>query len=211
MSGIKKTAVAVAALCSLSSFASSQEQSSAVPTYTSDGRLKFPEHYREWVYLSTGFDMSYRPAMQMGHHRFDNVFVDPESYRVFLKTATWPDRTMLVLEVRGARGRGSINRSGNYQDGEIMSLEVHLKDEMRFPNRWAFFAFDGTPIGKLVPGAADCYSCHAAHGAVDTTFVQFYPTLLPLATSKGTLSRSYLAEEAVANSATTRRQGQRSE
>ena len=211
MSGIKKTAVAVAALCLLSSMVSSQEQSSAVPTYTSDGGLKLPEHYREWVYLSTGFDMSYRPAMQMGHHMFDNVFVDPESYRVFLKTATWPDRTMLVLEVRGARGRGSINRTGNYQDGEIMSLEVHLKDEMRFPNRWAFFAFDDTPIGKLVPEAADCYSCHAAHGAVDTTFVQFYPTLLPLATSKGTLSRSYLAEEAAANSATTRRQGQRSE
>ena len=208
MSGIKKTAVVGAALCLLSSIVSSQEQSSAGPAYTSDGGLKLPEHYREWVYLSTGFDMSYRPAKQEGHHMFDNVFVDPESYRVFLNTATWPDKTLLVLEVRGARGRGSINRTGNYQDGEIMSLEVHLKDEMRFPNRWAFFAFDGTPIGKLIPGTADCYSCHAAHGAVDTTFVQFYPTLLPLATSKGTLSPSYLAEEAVTDSATTPRQGQ---
>ena len=91
MSGIKKTAVAGAALCLLSSIVSSQEQSSAVPAYTSDGGLKLPEHYREWVYLSTGFDMSYRPAKQKGHHMFDNVFVDPESYRVFLKTATWPD------------------------------------------------------------------------------------------------------------------------
>lgn len=27
--------------------------------YTSDGQLKFPEHYREWVYLTSGFDMSY--------------------------------------------------------------------------------------------------------------------------------------------------------
>ena len=208
MSGIKKTAVVGAALCLLSSIVSSQEQSSAGPAYTSDGGLKLPEHYREWVYLSTGFDMSYRPAKQEGHHMFDNVFVDPESYRVFLNTATWPDKTLLVLEVRGARGRGSINRTGNYQDGEIMSLEVHLKDQMRFPNRWAFFAFDGTSIGKLVPGTADCYSCHAAHGAVDTTFVQFYPTLLPLATSKGTLARSYLAGEAVANPGTPRPEGQ---
>ena len=208
MSGIKRTAVAVAALCLLSPIVVSQEQPSAGPAYTSDGGLKFPEHYREWVYLSTGFDMSYRPAKQPGHHMFDNVFVDPESYRAFLKNATWPDKTMLVLEVRGARGRGSINRTGNYQDGEIMSLEVHLKDEARFANRWAFFAFDGTTIGKLIPGTADCYSCHAAHGALDTTFVQFYPTLLPLATSKGTLARSYLAEEAVAPSATTRPQGQ---
>jgi len=144
----------------------------------------------------------------MGHHMFDNVFVDPESYRAFLKTATWPDKTMLVLEVRGARGRGSINRSGNYQDGEIMSLEVHLKDATRFPDRWAFFAFDSTPLGKLVPRTAECYSCHAAHGAVDTTFVQFYPTLLPLATSKGTLARSYVAEQAAADSTTTRRERQ---
>src|SRR5215472_11014430 len=204
MSGIRTFALAVLALCVLSSTVSSQEQASAVPTYTSDGDLKLPERYREWVYLSTGFDMSYRPAMQMGHHMFDNVFVDPESYRVFLKTATWPDKTMLVLEVRGARGRGSINRSGNYQDGEIMSLEVHLKNATRFPDRWAFFAFDSTPLGKLVPRTAECYSCHAAHGAVDTTFVQFYPTLLPLATSKGTLTRSYVAEQAAADSTTTR-------
>jgi aspartate oxidase len=31
---------------------------------------------------------------------------------------------------------------------------------------------------------------------VDTTFVQFYPTLLPVATKKGTLSAAYLQEEA---------------
>ena len=208
MSGIKKIAVAVPAICLLSSTLSSQEQATVVPTYTSNGGLTFPEHYREWVYLSTGFDMSYRPAMQMGHHMFDNVFVNPESYRLFLKTATWPDKTMFVLEVRGARGRGSINRTGNYQDVEIMGLEVHLKDEVRFPGKWAFFEFDGEPVGKLVPRTADCYSCHTAHGAVDTTFVQFYPTLLPLATSKGTLARSYVAEEAIASPTTTPREGQ---
>ena len=39
-----------------------------------------------------------------------------------------------------------------------------------------------------------CYSCHAEHAAVDTTFVQFYPTLLPIAKGKGTLSPAYLKE-----------------
>jgi aspartate oxidase len=33
---------------------------------------------------------------------------------------------------------------------------------------------------------------------VDTTFVQFYPTLLPIAKEKQTLSASYLKEEAAA-------------
>jgi hypothetical protein len=31
---------------------------------------------------------------------------------------------------------------------------------------------------------------------VDTTFVQFYPTLFPIAKEKGTLSASYLKETA---------------
>ena len=39
-----------------------------------------------------------------------------------------------------------------------------------------------------------CYSCHSDHAAVDTTFVQFYPTLLPIAKSKQTLSAAYLKE-----------------
>jgi len=46
----------------------------------------------------------------------------------------------------------------------------------------------------MIPASADCYTCHAAHAAVDTTFVQFYPTLLPIAKSKATLSASYRKE-----------------
>jgi hypothetical protein len=168
------------------------------PEYTIDAQLRLPEHYRDWIYLTTGFDMSYNPSMQMGgHHMFDNVFVNPEAYHTFLKTGTWPDKTMLVLEVRGAQGKGSINQHGNYQGGDVMGLEVHVKDEARFPGKWAFFGFDQGKTAKMVPVSADCYSCHADHAAVNTTFVQFYPTLLPIATSKGTLSAAYLKEMSV--------------
>jgi hypothetical protein len=170
---------------------------SLAPEYTQDGRLKFPEPYREWVYLTTGFDMSYNPAMQVGdHHMFDNVFVNPEAYKAFLETGTWPDKTMLVLEARGAQGKGSINQKGNYQGAEVMGFEVHVKDEARFPGKWAFFGFGDDKTAKMVPTTADCYSCHSQHAAVDTTFVQFYPTLLPIAKSKGTLSAGYQKESA---------------
>jgi hypothetical protein len=166
------------------------------PEFTQGGELKLPQGYREWVYLTSGFDMSYNPSMQMGgQHMFDNVFVNPEAYKVFLNTGTWPDKTILVLEERGARDKGSINRSGNFQ-GDVMGLELHVKDEARFPGKWAFFAFDGEKPAKAIPTSADCYSCHAQHAAVDTTFVQFYPTLLPVAKEKHTLSASYLKETA---------------
>jgi len=169
---------------------------SAGPEYTSDGQLKFPENYRQWVYLTTGFDMSYNPAMRMGHHMFDNVFVNPEAYQKFVETGTWPDKTVFVLEARGAKDKGSINKAGNYQSTEVMAREVHVKDEARFPGKWAFFPFDDSKTAKMIPQTADCYSCHAAHGAVDNTFVQFYPTLLPIAQSKGTLSAAYVKEAA---------------
>jgi cytochrome P460 len=168
-----------------------------VPEYTSDDQLKLPENYRQWVYLTTGFDMSYSAGgMGMDHHMFDNVFVNPEAYKTFTETGTWPDKTMLALEVRKAEGKGSINQKGNFQGGEVMGLEVHVKDEARFSGKWAFFGFDGTKTAKMTPTGAACYSCHLDHGAVDTTFVQFYPTLLPIAKSKGTLATGYAKESA---------------
>ena len=166
------------------------------PAYTSDGRLRLPGDYREWVYLSSGFDMSYNPGAQPEQHVFDNVFVNPEAWRAFQATGKWPDKTMLVLEVRGAEGKGSINQKGNFQGAEAMGLEVHVKDETRFAGKWAFFGFSGGATTlKMIPVKEDCYSCHADHGAVDTTFVQFYPTLKPIAKQKGTLEAAYQKEE----------------
>jgi hypothetical protein len=98
---------ALVVLCSAALLNSATPPGSG-PEYTSDGQLKLPEHYRQWVYLTTGFDMSYnKDAMQMDHHMFDNVFVNPESYNAFLETGTWPDKTMLVLEGRMAQGKGT--------------------------------------------------------------------------------------------------------
>jgi hypothetical protein len=188
------TAIAMVSVMAFNQTASAPSGSGPGPEYTGDGQMKLPERYREWVYLSTGFDMSYSPAQMPDHHMFDNVFVNPEAYKSFVDTGTWPDKTMLVLEVRGAEGKGSINQSGNFQGTDRMGLEVHVKDEARFPGKWAFFGFGGQKTAKMIPQSAECYSCHAAHAAVDTTFVQFYPTLLPIAKSKGTFSAPYQKE-----------------
>jgi hypothetical protein len=170
---------------------------SHAPQYAADGRLQPPAGYREWVYLSSGLDMSYRerPGM-MDHSMFDNVFVDPQAYRAFLATGTWPDPTVLVMEVRGAASKGSINQTGKFQAGDLMGMEVHVKDTRRFEGGWAFFVFDGGQPAMPLPQAAECYACHRQHGAVDTTFVQFYPTLLGIAEQKKSLSEAYRKEMA---------------
>ena len=157
------------------------------PQYNSEGRLLFPQNYREWVFLSSGLGMTYGP-LASDHIMFDNVFVNPSAYRSFLDTGRWPDKTVLILEARGAQSKGSINRGGNFQ-GDVMAIEAHVKDEKRFPRKWAFFGF-GEKASISEPPAAEtssCYTCHEPNGAVDTTFVQFYPTLIPVARAKGTL------------------------
>lgn len=157
--------------------------------FTPEGLLQRPTAYREWIYLTSGLDMSYAKRLEMtGHSMFDNVFVDREGYRGFLQTGTWPDGTMLVLELRAASSHGAILKTGKFQTPEVMQLEVHLKDTKRFEGGWGFFSFSGDGPAAMLPHAAPCYACHQQHAVVDTTFVQFYPTLLPVAKSKGTLA-----------------------
>jgi Cytochrome P460 len=175
--------------------AESGANNSTAPVYTADGKLVFPAKYREWVYLTTGLDMDYSPTVNLAEHSmFDNVFVNPEAYRAFVATGKWPDKTIFVLEGRVAGSKASINKGGHYQTTEIMSRSIHLKDDAR--GGWAFYGFDDATTGSHIPKEAVCYSCHADHGAVDTTFVQFYPTLVDIAHQKRTFSPGYLKDEA---------------
>ena len=171
----------------------------ALLEYTADDRVTLPANYREWVFLTASLDLNYDEpvpgAAPSKNSMLDNVFVDPAAYKVFLATGTWPDKTVMVKENRATAAAGSISKSGKYQT-EVVSMELHVKDEARFPGKWAFFVSNGKNPGRLMPPTANCYSCHNDHGAVDTTFVQFYPTLMEIAKTKGTLSVAYVKEEA---------------
>jgi Cytochrome P460 len=158
------------------------------PKYSRTGALIRPADYREWIFLSAGLGMIYGPVAEQTraeNPRFDNVFVSRSAYQAFLKTGTWPDKTTFILEVRSSESKGSINNGGHFQTG-IAAIEAEVKDA----GQWTFYAFgkDGTE-GKPFERTATCYSCHSQNGAVDNTFVQFYPTLLPIATAKGTLKK----------------------
>jgi len=155
--------------------------------FTADGALIPPADYREWIYLSSGLDMSYSDAPAMvGQSMFDNVFVDPAAWRSFKQTGHWSEGTVFVLENRGADSRGSINRHGQYQTEDLMGAEAHVRDSSRFKGGWGFFTLDGAGPARMIPYGASCYACHLAHGAVDTTFTQFYPTAKPIAVKAGT-------------------------
>ncbi|HEV2642514.1 MAG TPA: hypothetical protein VGT98_07400, partial [Candidatus Elarobacter sp.] len=67
--------------------------------------------------------------------------------------------------------------------------------------QWKWAAFDApgkngaVASAQAFPKTAACFRCHNANAAVDKSFVQFYPTLLPIARAKGTLNAAYVAAE----------------
>ena len=157
------------------------------PQFGADGKLNRPTGYRKWAYLSSGYGMSYSQG-NSDHLMFTNVFVTPSSYDYYVEHGTWPDKTMFVLEIYGSASKGSINLHGNYQSS-FMGLDVEVKDEKRFSDKWAYFNFDGAEAsaGSISPSQNDCWKCHDQNAAVEHSFVQFYPELLEIAKKKATI------------------------
>ena len=155
------------------------------PQYDEKGQLQRPADYREWMFLSAGYGMNYSPEPG-SHEMFTNVFVQRWAYDEFVKSGKWPEQSMFVIDERGAASRSSINQKGHYQT-DLMGLAVEVKDSSRNPDAWAYYAFgEENKSAGAMPHGNPCWSCHDAHAAVEHTFVQFYPTLKPVAKKFGT-------------------------
>ena len=158
-----------------------EEAISDAPRFTADNQLIRPEGYRQWMFLSSGLGMSYRKDADNNEAPvFTNVYIRPEAYRQFAADGTFPEGTVLVLELYTSTREGSINKRGNFQD-RFIGIEASVKDSKRFAEKWAYFNFMGDgdkPLAQAAPARKEtCWSCHNKNGAVDNVFVQFYPTL----------------------------------
>ena len=176
-----------------------QEAGADAPEYREGDALVLPKDYRAWPFIGAGLGMTYAdeggtPAAAE-NPIFSQVFVNPPAYRHFMETGQWPDGSVFVLEFRASASAASINTSGHFATN-LVGLEAEVKDS-RFADGWAYFAFGraGQFVDVAPPlsaeAAAPCVECHTDHGAVERTFVQFYPTLLEVAREKGTLKPSY--------------------
>ena len=66
-----------------------------------------------------------------------------------------------------------------------MGMGVEVKDS-RLPDTWAYYNFDEDTKSASANPKAGCFQCHEDHAAVEHSFVQFYPTLKPVAKKFGT-------------------------
>ena len=181
-------------VCAASLSLCGPHQPSDPPQYASGDELARPEGYREWIFISSGLRMSNNESCGEGA-TFTNVFVTPSAYRQFLATGSWPDKTVFVEEKRTSSNKGSLNKAAHFQT-DLMGISVKVKDAARFPEKWAYFSFDSSAKTAKANPQTMCWQCHHDHGAVDSTYVQFYPTLKPVAQQFGTFHEAATGAEA---------------
>ena len=174
-----RTALFASLLLGIVAFAA--DQPATTPRFVDGNQLVRPEGYHEWVFVGSSLGMSYsKDSDYNSEPDFQNVYISPEAYREFRAKGTFPEGTVLVLEIVASGGNASINKVGKFED-KILGIEAAVKDSNHFPEKWAYFSFfgpKGEALAQAKPFPKDaCWSCHNPHGEVDNVFVQFYPVL----------------------------------
>jgi Cytochrome P460 len=151
--------------------------------FESKNTLLRPKAYREWIFVGSSLGLRYdeNEQKQLSEKlEYKNVYIDPDAYRAYLKTGSFPEGTVLVLETAVAETKREPGIQGSYQK-EFTGLSAAVKDSQRFTDGWAYFGFideRGKPKDKARPfPTSACFDCHHEKAAVDNVFTQYYPVL----------------------------------
>ena len=156
----------------------------AVPRYTEGGELLRPEGVDTWVFVGASVGLGYREGGDReGPGLIHSVQMQPEAYAHYARSGEFPEKTMFALTLYEPRQKESIARQG-YFSGDLVALELAVKDHDRFDEGWGYFDFQKGDRAAAEPKTA-CHDCHAANGADDNVFVQFYPVLRRLRAGRG--------------------------
>ncbi len=146
------------------------------PTYDGSGALRRPSGIERWIMVGASLGLGYSDVTEPGPGRFHRVYLETGAYDHYRRTGAFPDGTMLALSIRSPSRRVPPSRAG-WTEGDLVALEMAVKDTARFEGGWAYFDFgtSGTTARALPP--TRCARCHAEHAARDNVFLQFYPQL----------------------------------
>jgi len=164
------------------------------PAYDDKGQLIRPEGYRNWIFVgaSLGLDYSEPREGQVRTEIFHHVYIQPEAYKHYQETGTFPEKTILMMENYSAGDKENNTAkeltkdkeqfetlNGRFTDSRL-GVEAAVKDSAKSPDTWSYYAFGSRagllPSARAFPKQA-CWDCHNSHAAVDNVFLQFYPIL----------------------------------
>ncbi len=148
------------------------------------GELIKPEGYREWIYVGAPVTPNDMNDGKAPFPEFHNVYIDPDSYKIWKKTGKFREGTILVKELVSVGSKTATSGNGYFM-GEFIGLEATIKSSKHFPKEpgnWAYFSFTTKDHKTLKQTATAlsteaCAACHKASAAEDMVFTQYYPVL----------------------------------
>lgn len=168
--GVRHYAYAVTAIVLVASASVLvQSRSVSTPTAAIDSMFiggnawQLPNDYRDWVAVTR----PERPTTSGA----GTVYVNPDAYRQYARTRTFPDGTVMVWAARGRRGDGQAVHAS-------ATLLVSVKSHDRFANGWEFFDFSGASGSTALevqplPASSGCRMCHIPDAAGDQVLTEF--------------------------------------
>ena len=166
--------------------ADTESATAGMPSYNEEGRLLLPSGFRQWIFAGSSLGLTYSEGESTGQEMFHHTLIEPSAYRHFRETGEFREGTMLALLLHATADGALPGRQGLFA-GDLMAVELAVKDRERTSEGWAYYNF-GSRNGLLASAeafpAASCYSCHVEHAAKDNVFLQFYPLLAQVDPSK---------------------------
>jgi len=172
------------------------ERSERVLVFDESGEAQRPRGYRSWVHVSTAWEPITTTILDGTVTRtpeFNNVYIEPNAFRGYMKTGKWPDGSVFVKEFSFTSIDAKCDGpdayicprwygKGIFQHG-YTGIGVMLKDKTRFPDEpgnWGYFSYghQAPPYAKTSPvrGREQCAQCHIDHAgpSVDYVFSAFH-------------------------------------
>src|SRR6202012_5215544 len=71
-----------------------------LPQYTADGQLLLPKNFHEWVFVGSPLTPNALNGGKANFPEYHNVYIEPGSYAIYLKTGVFPEGTILFKELQ---------------------------------------------------------------------------------------------------------------
>ena len=192
MSKIVKLLLAIALIIIADKTSIAGEKLKSFSSYVDiKGAISMPEEFRaSWAHLGSWVVTS-QQATGMGYGSTDhgtgihNVYTQPDSLRAYKKDRTWPDGSILIMEVRSLKW-DDLPTGHVIFEGDPIRCFVMVKDTKgRFADNpawgdgwgWALFK-QNAPNENLSKNYKDgCLGCHEVAKDTDGFFIHGYPPL----------------------------------
>jgi len=167
------------------------------PQWTAQGELVQPKDFRQWIFIGSPMTPHGLNDGKANFPEFHNVYVQPSAFKLYRKTGTWPEGTMMVKELQLVQpaqfpdgSRTEVSGRGYFPAG-VAGLDIAVKDSSRFKEskNWGYFNYGhhAPPYLRAAAAApvAACAGCHMANAHEDMVYIKFYKSILdPLPVKK---------------------------